>query len=196
MTCVVGVRHEGVVYIGADSLSSDRVEAQVRLDPKVFTLGEFLIGFTSSWRMGQVLRYHFKPPAIPDGLDLHTYMVLHFVEELRTVAKKAAIAEVQNSVESLGKFLVGIRGRLFCIESDFQVGEALQDYAAVGSGAAYALGAMFIQRHCTPGVRLPGAELERALEAAAEHSPYVRRPWLVYRTPAQTTTDAAKEDKQ
>jgi len=186
VTCVVGVRHEGVVYIGADSLSSDRVEAQVRKDPKVFTLGEFVIGFTSSWRMGQVLRYHFKPPAIPDGLDLHAYMVLHFVEELRTTAKKAAIAEVQNSVESLGKFLVGIRGRLFCIESDFQVGEALQDYAAVGSGAAYALGAMHFQRlraYLMPQPRYPFAEIECALEAAAEHSPYVRGPWLLSRTP-------------
>jgi ATP-dependent protease HslVU (ClpYQ) peptidase subunit len=104
---------------------------------------------------------------------------------LRTVAKKAAIAEVQNSVESLGKFLVGVRGRLFCIESDFQVGEGVQDYAAVGSGSAYALGAMFLQRHCTPGVRLPSAELERALAAAAEHSPYVRGPWLVCQTLVQ-----------
>lgn len=185
MTCVVGVRQEGVVYIGADSLSSDRVEAQVRQDPKVFALGEFAIGFTSSWRMGQMLRYHFNPPTIPDDLDLHAYMVLHFVEELRTVAKKAAITEVQNSVESLGKFLVGIRGRLFCVEADFQVSEAVQDYAAVGSGAAYALGAMFLQRHYMPGVRLPAAELERALEAAAEHSPYVRRPWCICKTPAR-----------
>jgi len=189
MTCVVGVRHEGVIYIGADSLSSDRVEAQVRKDPKVFTLGEFVIGFTSSWRMGQVLRYHFKLPAIPDDIDLHAYMVLHFVEELRTVAKKAAIAEVQNSVESLGKFLVGVRGRLFCIESDFQVGEGVQDYAAVGSGSAYALGAMHFQRwRLLDRPRYPSAEIQCALEAASEHSPYVRGPWVFCHTPAKGNT--------
>jgi len=37
--------------------------------------------------------------------------------------------------EAGGTFLVGYRGRLFRVDSDYQVGESVNNYCAVGCGA-------------------------------------------------------------
>ena len=60
MTCIVGLVHEGVVYIGGDSAGVGGMSLTVRADEKVFQNGEFLMGFTTSFRMGQLLRYSLK----------------------------------------------------------------------------------------------------------------------------------------
>lgn len=174
MTCIVGLVHDNVVTLGADSIGAHSGVAQVRADAKVFKLGEFAVGFTTSWRMGQVLRYHFTPPSVPDGMDLHAYMVIHFIEALRTVARQQAVTSIDKSVETLGQFLVGVRGRLFEIDADFQVGETVCPYAAVGAGYHFALGAMYATQR---GGMSPRERITVALEASAEHSPWVRGPW-------------------
>ncbi len=55
MTCIVGLEHNNSVYIGGDSLGSTSGVTIVRQDKKVFHNGETLIGFTSSYRMGQLV---------------------------------------------------------------------------------------------------------------------------------------------
>ena len=63
MTCIVGLVHADGVTIGADSAGCDGAWGIVtRADTKLFHNGPFLFGFTSSFRMGQLLRYAFKPP--------------------------------------------------------------------------------------------------------------------------------------
>ena len=61
MTCIVGLVHNGIVYIGGDSaaITIDGVQF-LRSDPKVFIKEDFLIGFTSSYRMGQLIRFNLK----------------------------------------------------------------------------------------------------------------------------------------
>ena len=62
MTCIVGLVHEGVVYIGGDSAGVAGLSLVVRADEKVLRNGDFLMGFTTSFRMGQLLRYKLDPP--------------------------------------------------------------------------------------------------------------------------------------
>lgn len=51
MTCIVGLEHNGRVYIGADSAGVSGWDLTVRADKKVFRNGSFLFGFTDSFRM-------------------------------------------------------------------------------------------------------------------------------------------------
>jgi ATP-dependent protease HslVU (ClpYQ) peptidase subunit len=181
MTCIVACVENGAVHMAADSGASawGYTDCQVRRDPKVFKLGEAVIGFTSSWRMGQILRYDFKLPDIPEHCDLHEYMVRIFVPKLREVAKAAGGLTTKEGVEQLGRFLFGLRGRLFYVDIDFQVGEMLTDYLSVGSGAEVAHGALF----ATKG--LPAQQrLTTALAAATEHCVAIREPYIF----ASTTT--------
>ena len=60
MTCIVALKENGKVYIGGDCAGSDQSFTHSRKDPKVFKRGKFLIGFTSSFRMGQLLMHTLK----------------------------------------------------------------------------------------------------------------------------------------
>lgn len=142
MTCVVGLVTKGRVYVGVDSAAvSGWTRRQSNL-PKVFRRGPFLIGYTTSFRMGQILQHQLDVPnQAADQTDM-AYMVNTFIEGARKLFKERGFTKVESNKEKGGQFLVGYRGRLYSIESDFQVGEMSDGYDAVGSGSDFALGAM------------------------------------------------------
>jgi len=174
MTCIVGVVEDGKVWIGGDSAGIDGYHLVIRSDPKVFRNGEFTIGYTSSFRMGQLLAHAFQPPKRHADQDVFAYMVTSFVNALRDCFKDGGYAGKQNEREEGGTFLVGYEGRLFEIESDYQVGEALDGYAACGCGRSIAMGALCV----TKGDR-PAERVRVALEASEHHNAGVRGPFLV-----------------
>lgn len=175
MTCIVGVEHEGGVTIGADSAGSDGNITVARADSKLCKVGPYLFGFTTSFRMGQLLRYAFNP-SNPDPRDLDRFMVTDFIDELRTCFSDGGFAQKDNGVESGGSFLVAVAGRLYCIESDYQVGRHLDGYAACGSGEYFAMGSL----HTTADYDFtPRQRVALALEAAARHSPFVGAPFTI-----------------
>lgn len=175
MTCIVGLVEAGTVYMGSDSAGADSSwNLRARRDAKVFVNGPFIFGFTSSFRMGQILRYVLKPPAIPDDKDLFEYMATEFIDAVRLALKAGGFATKDKDAESGGTFLVATSSRLFQIESDYQVGESLEPYDACGSGTAYAIGALFASRGHDPHDRVM-----LALRAAEANSAGVRGPFTV-----------------
>ncbi|MGH2481035.1 MAG: hypothetical protein ACRDHW_15375, partial [Ktedonobacteraceae bacterium] len=152
MTCIVGLVEDGKVYIAGDSAGIAGWSLTLRKDAKVFRNGAFLIGGTGSFRMLQLLRYAFAPPAFPvwSGENtLEKYMATTFVNALRDCFKAGGFAQKTSEQESGGHFLVGVRGRLFLIDADYQVGESLAGYDACGCGSDVALGALF----ATPNIQ-------------------------------------------
>ena len=183
MTAIVGITDGRTVVIAGDSAGVGGCVTQPRLDAKVFTNGPYVIGYTSSFRMGQILRYAVKAPIPPEGEDgLHAFMCTSFINSVREGLKEGGWASKNNDQEEGGSFLVGVRGRLFEIEGDYQVGELADGYAAVGYGAEIALGALHATRDA--GMTME-ARVITALEAAAHFSMGVRPPFTVI----DTTTD-------
>ncbi|MCO5998272.1 hypothetical protein [Actinoallomurus rhizosphaericola] len=180
MTAIVGITDGSTVVIAGDSAGVGGDITQPRLDAKVFTNGPYVVGYTTSFRMGQILRYAFKAPVPPDGEDgLHAFMCTGFINGVRESLKEGGWASKDNDQEEGGSFLVGIRGRLFEICADYQVGEMADGYTAVGCGAEIALGAL----HATAGTDMPlQARAIAALEAAAHFSTGVRSPFTVVAT--------------
>ncbi|OFW63650.1 MAG: hypothetical protein A2Y74_04410, partial [Actinobacteria bacterium RBG_13_63_9] len=117
MTCVVGLVDKGSVCIGADSAGVQGWALTVRADEKVFRRGPFLMGFTTSFRMGQLLRYRLD---VPDqaGPDVPEFMATVFIDAVRECLKAGGWATVKDGNETGGGFLVGYRGRLFTIGND------------------------------------------------------------------------------
>lgn len=195
MTCVVGVVVGRQAWIGADSCGGGGYFARTRADQKVFETGEFLFGFTTSFRMGQVLRYRFTPPTPAEDVALERYMATVFVDAVREVLKTAGFAKVENGREEGGSFLVAWRGRLFEIGSDYQVGEVPDGFAAVGCGREPALGSLYTSKRIA-GKLGPDA-VRLALEAAAEFSGYVRGPYHVlekdWRKPGRSAAPLRKK---
>jgi ATP-dependent protease HslVU (ClpYQ) peptidase subunit len=178
MTAIAGVVYDGKVYIGGDSAGVSGWDLYVRADAKVFTNGPFVMGFTSSFRMGQLLRYAFVEPARPEGVDDAAYMVTAFVDGVREALKAGGWAKTNSSQEEGGTFLVGYRGRLYIVYGDYQVAEPADGFAAVGCGDNQALGVLY----ATPDMA-PEARINLALSAAERFSAGVRGPFVVVREP-------------
>lgn len=143
MTIVVGLKHEDGVILGADSQGSSGWHSRFRLDEKVFTAHGIGYGFTSSYRMGQILRYHTYE--VLNNLresDPFGYVVSCLVPMYRSVLKEHGYVQTENGKDSGGTFLLAFDGNLFGIQGDFQVEEVCEGYDAVGCGFAYALGSL------------------------------------------------------
>jgi ATP-dependent protease HslVU (ClpYQ) peptidase subunit len=172
MTCIVGLVHEGKVLIGGDSAGVGGLDIQNRKDVKVFTNGDFAMGCTTSFRMIQLLQYKLSPPKRHPDVDVMRFMVTDFVEEVRKLFRDGGFTTKDKEAENGGTFLVGHAGRLFRVDSDFQVGERADGFDSCGCGESYALGSLA----CTEGM-LPRERVERALVVAARFSAGVRGPF-------------------
>jgi len=175
MTCIVGLIDEGKVYMGGDSAGVAGLDIVTRKDAKVFKNGPFLIGYTSSFRMGQLLRFKLNPPKRYEDVDIFKFMVVDFIEAVRECLKAGGYARVNNNEEKGGFFLVGYEGRLFEVESDFQIGEVEKGYIACGCGQSFALGSLYQ----TEGQKNPKKRILSALSAAQEFSAGVREPFHI-----------------
>ncbi|MDR6218231.1 hypothetical protein [Deinococcus soli (ex Cha et al. 2016)] len=170
MTVCVGLIHQGAVYLGADSMGSNTISCEIREDRKVFARGDFILAGAGSFRMIQLLRYKFTPPARDPERDVMEYLVTDFIDALRNAYKAAGFSEAHHGVESQnGLFLVGHVGRLFAIPNDFQVAELTIAFNAIGSGGRVAMGALHaLQPHVD---RLgPAHVIHTAIEAAATYT--------------------------
>lgn len=181
MTCIVGLVHDGEVHIGADSAGVGGLDLMIRADLKCWEKDGWIFGFTSSFRMGQLLRYSLVIPKRHPETDLMEFMVTQFVEAVRTCLKTGGYATAKDGGEVGGCFLVGHAGRLFRVDSDYQVGEAVLPFDAVGCGDAYAKGALYV------GLSTGGEPYEKingALAAAQAMSAGVRGPFHFVSLPA------------
>jgi ATP-dependent protease HslVU (ClpYQ) peptidase subunit len=173
MTAIVGLVHSGSVYIGGDSAGVSGMSLTVRADAKVFRKNRYLFGFTTSFRMGQLIRYSMKLPKPTGNLD--AFMSTAFIDALRDCLKTGGWASKENDREEGGTFLVGVKGRLFAVYDDYQVAKSADGFAAVGCGDEIALGALFATANA--GLS-PRRRVKRALAAAERFSAGVRGPFV------------------
>ena len=179
-TCIVGLVNKGIVYMGGDSAGVSGYDITTRVDTKVFIKEtgseKMLIGYTSSFRMGQLLRFSFLAPKRPTGMDVYEYMATDFINYVRHSFKEGGFAANKEGVESGGTFLVGYCGRLFTIHNDYQVGENVYGYDACGCGKDYAMSSLY----STNGlIKNPEKRLKIALSSAEEFSGGVKGPFNI-----------------
>jgi ATP-dependent protease HslVU (ClpYQ) peptidase subunit len=177
MTAIAGLVHDGRVYIGGDSAGVGGYMLTVRADTKVFRNGPYVMGFAGSFRMGQLLHWSLKPP-VPEG-KLERFMATKFVDAVRECLKTGGWLVTNSGRDEGGLFLVGVAGRLFRVDCDFQVGEAVDGWFAIGSGEEPALGAL----HATANLDLPPKKrLRLALTAADRYNTAVTAPFVICST--------------
>lgn len=172
MTCIAAFIEDGAVWMGADSAGIGGYSLTVRADQKIFRNGPMLFGFTSSFRMGQLLRYALTVPHRHPDVPVDKFMSTVFVDAVRECLKSHGWARKREEVEEGGTFLVAYLGRLFCIQEDYQVAEALDPFDAVGCGHDIAKGALFAT------TQLRGQDrLKVVFDAAERYSAGVRAPF-------------------
>ena len=175
MTCIIGLQEDGIAYIGADSASASSWETRSSAIQKVFRCGEYIIGYTTSFRMGQILQHNINYPVCDEPTE--EFMVKEFVEIVRKGLKDFGYAHIESNEETSGQFIVGVKGRIFEIGSDYQVGHTLDGILSVGVGYPFALGAMKSLQFMYPIDRIM-----HALEVSEYFSGSVKSPFTVLKT--------------
>jgi ATP-dependent protease HslVU (ClpYQ) peptidase subunit len=177
MTCIVGVKEGDRLWIGGDSAaaSADGEICSVAIPKKVFAVGEYLVGFTISWRAGQVLNHQVEWPSPPAEYDLEEFLVCEVVPRLQQ-ALSGEDLQIPPEFDRAWQFMIGLRGELATIAVDFSVGVPRTPYLSIGSGRHNAYGAL----HALADSGLGGEEKTRkALEAAACFTRNVRPPFVI-----------------
>lgn len=172
MTCIVALLDKGNIYMGGDSAGVAGLDITIRADEKVFVNGPFIMGFTSSFRMGQLLRYKFSPPKQTINTTDMQYMVTDFIDAVRQCFADNGYGSGKDNAG--GNFLVGYNSKLYNVQSDFQVGIPTLSYDAAGCGKDYALGTMYASTNKKPEDRI-----STALKAASFFSGGVAPPFNI-----------------
>ena len=180
MTCVVGLLDKGDVWMGADSLAScgDEFVEECGVS-KMFRKGPFIVGLAGSPRAKQIMQYSMDVPDHPTRMTCDEYMATRFVDALRTCLKDGGYAKKENEVEEIdSNYLVGYRGRVFVLHTDYQVATPHDEFTAIGSGRDFAHASLFT----TKEMKMPPKKrVFLALKAAAKYSPSVGGPFRVMR---------------
>lgn len=184
MTCIAGFVEGGRTWIGGDAAGTYSSNgALIGTQEKVFWNNNYLFGCSGSFRMMQILHYSFEPPHVPAACaNLDRFMATRWIDALRAAFKRAGYTSYDNGQEEGGtQFLVAYRGRLYCVEQDFNITRTLDNLYAIGLGGPYAAGALYAlqprARHVAPQLRL-----EQALMIAETCNASVRGPFTIMHT--------------
>ena len=108
MTCIAGIVHEGIVYIGGERGTSDNDVIISMATPKVRQRGDWVYGYAGSIGIGQLL--DITPlPVLEDNDDVFFVLRTVVVEELKDIIDK--YSEPQSDKDT--SWLIGAKGRLF-----------------------------------------------------------------------------------
>lgn len=179
VTCIAGYAKDGSVWIGADSAAASSYVRFPVVEPKIVDLGDLLLGYTTSFRFGQIVKHHVSLPR-DCGEDPTEYLVREFVPELRHALSEHGWTKKDGEREETGTALIAYRGRLFTYQSDSSITESQHGIDACGSGQEFALGAMSFAESIG---RSPKNIVTAGLEAAARFAPGVMDPFVVRRAP-------------
>jgi ATP-dependent protease HslVU (ClpYQ) peptidase subunit len=175
MTCIIGLVDNGKIYMGADYGAASGWNVTATLLPKVFQKRDMLIGYTTSFRMGQLLQFKLSiPDHDEDEKSVEEFIISDVLEAIRKCLKDGGYSKIENSQEEGGTFLLGYKGRLFGINDDFGVTEEMDGFDACGCGGDFALGAMKAFSNLEPRKRIL-----RALEIADHFSGGVKPPFRI-----------------
>lgn len=183
MTCIVGIVDKTLktTYIGGDSLGSTNSFKVVRKDRKVFKpkkLNNVCVGFTSSFRMGNILSYN-DDLFVKDEILTHENMVKNFIPRLSKAFSEGGYQTKDSDQISGGTFLVAQDDKLYKVDSDYQVAESDDLYDACGCGYIAALSSLYT----TSKMNLdPVERIRLALQSATKIVPGVEPPFYIINT--------------
>lgn len=178
MTCIIGYKFNGMIYMGADSAASDNNIIQHRSDKKIFYNAhnpELLIGIAGSYRFGQLLRYVLEPPHC-DTWDIEKYMVTEIANKSKQMFANDGLKDV-----NLGEYIFAFKDRLWFMDTDFHIGWFDEPFATCGSGSQVAYGSMMTLERIDPNCEQhsPQEKVRLSLAAAEDFVPSVRGPFHI-----------------
>lgn len=174
MTAIVALEYKNHIYMGSDSAASNEIHIDKIDRPKIIERKNILIGYSSSFRVGQVIENFFDFTTIRKS---EKYLYTRFIQELRYIFEENGVKDFQNGevVSGNSDFLVAFNKKLYILQNDFSILRSNCGYAAIGSGAEVAYGALY----ATQEIDDPIKRVTIALEAADRWVPSVAPPFHI-----------------
>jgi len=167
MTTLLAFQGPDFAILGADSQVTDGDKRIISPStPKIVKLKKYLLAVSGDCRPGDVLTYNWTPPAY-DGTDPVKFMGKKIVPAI-IVAFRANGYDFDKDGASFG-FLMAFAGNVFEIGDQLDISQSQDGLYAIGSGSAYALGALAGQ---LPNLANPEWATDRILEALAISAKY------------------------
>lgn len=116
MTCILGLVADDFIILAGDKMGSNGRTKDIFPRPKVFKNGEFLIGYTSSFNMGQILEFQWVPPVHTIHMDDDEYIYKEVRQSIKTTLDKHDFGTTKGkeSLEpELGTFLFVYHNKLY-----------------------------------------------------------------------------------
>lgn len=173
MTCIVAIAEDNTIHMAGDRMAAGNGDKMLYNRRKVFINGDFVIGYTDSFRLGQLMEFSWKQPDFMAGQSEFEYMCTAVVDSIKKLLTDHGVhfGDGEN-------LLIGYGGKLFTIQGDYSVFE-YDGYAAVGCGNVAANASLhtsnniqdFIEDNIIDDANLikmtPEDRLSWAIEAAA-----------------------------
>lgn len=151
MTCITAAIKDGVCAMAADSLAGGGGLCHACKTPKIIKKSAatnggsvpILIGYTSSFRMGDILRYVWEVPDFEGGVN--DWLVRRCIPSLRETFTDQGFMSQDAGRDVGGDFIIVADNRILLLQDDFSVIEPQEGYLSVGSGSLVATGAMWLE---------------------------------------------------
>ncbi len=186
MTCIAGIKDKDRVWIGADSFGSTNSYGIVYNNKKVFKLKDnknMLIGYTTSFRMGDLLEYS---KGLIDEMSLlkneiidREYIVTKIIPRISRLFADNKFETNDRGEASGGDFLLANNTDLYLVQDDYSVVEPKEGFISCGSGMYFALSSMYTTQNTDMS---PVERIKLALETAEHFQINVRRPFVIMNT--------------
>lgn len=198
MTTILAIQGEDFAVIGTDSRISQFDDSGLACQvttlgtgsTKVAENGKYLIGVAGDVRAINILHHAFVPPVPPPSAKerpkLDSFITKNFVPALRKVFEDHGYAspmtdQSQHLAEQQSSIILAVCGTVYVIESDYGWTSDKDGVYAIGTGAAYALGAVQALGK-QPPVSSARAERQivKALTIASRFDPYTGAPFRTF----------------
>jgi ATP-dependent protease HslVU (ClpYQ) peptidase subunit len=174
MTTIIGVEYDDHCLIMADSRVTDD-DGRVFSHPvmrKIANRGDLIIAGAGEVAPCDVAQNIWTPPQVTakDKKDPYKYMITKAMPSLRKclVENGYNFDEPKDKADSQSRFqfLIAVGGEIFDVDEDLAVMKSDKGLYAIGSGGAYALGALYAK-----------AEPDEAMKIASEVSAFTFPPF-------------------
>jgi len=145
MTLIIGIDlqlgKDKYLYLAGDKCGSDGFSKDNYIKPKIFKRDDYAFGYTSSFRMGQLLEHSNISKDLPSWKEEEN-VYTSFVDWAKTSMKNGGYLQENNGVASGGNFIFFNGKSLYEVQSDFSILVPNDGLLAVGQGEYHAKGIM------------------------------------------------------
>lgn len=149
MTTILAIQGDDFCAIGSDSQWTDDYNRVGKMNqPKVVSVGRYLIGVAGDTRGANVIQHIFTPPVLPPklvGAKLTKFIVSQFLPSYKECLETHGAGRPQyddQPAQSANDLLVCANGVIFQIDTDYGTETDTCNLYAIGSGGHYGLGAL------------------------------------------------------